>query len=126
MSRCLLFSYIKIYHSLHSLSSHLPRSQSTWIAISFSIGFLALFCPSCATPGRVSTFITLLPSSRMFHDSLLLAVSILISLSSLLYSPCPGFTIFIKFSPMVTHLFGTYRLVFAISRACKTHSLLSY
>lgn len=48
-------------------------------------------------------------------------LSILISLLSLQYSPYPNSIIFIRFSPMITHLSGVYRLASTIPCVSKTH-----
>ena len=130
MSRCLLFSCFKIHPPFYSLPSHGPRSQSTfsrshpWMVITvLSLAFLPL--PVLPVPCQVEFPLLLYHShaQECFMAPYCL-LSILISLLSLQYSPFPDAIIFIKFSPMITHLSGMYRLVSTISCVSKTHSPL--
>lgn len=127
MSRCLLFCYFKIHPSLYSLTSCGPQPQSTfshsrpWMVITvLSLAFLLL--PVLPVPWQVEFPLLLYhsPAHECFMAPYCL-LSILISLLSLQYSPYPNSIIFIRFSPMITHLSGVYRLASTIPCVSKTH-----
>lgn len=122
------FSFVTLKYTLHSfphfswatIAVHI-LTLTPWMVITVLIlAFLLL--PVLPVPWQVEFPLLLYhsPAHECFMAPYCL-LSILISLLSLQYSPYPNSIIFIRFSPMITHLSGVYRLASTIPCVSKTH-----